>query len=316
MKSNFRKGVQLALATALFSGVANFVNKFAVSTADPLVFTTLKNTLVAFIVIGLLILACKLPKIRSLSRRDIIQLLAIAVIGGSLPFYLFFTALKEMPAINAALIHKTLVLWVALLAVPLLRERVSSLQLGAIGLIYSVNLLTGTFKGVSFQGPELMVLVATLLWAVENVIAKVTLRRVDPDIVVGARMGLGSLILVLVVIILGKGSQLFTFTPQQFSLTLLTSFLLFGYVATWYRALKLAPVTLVATVLTSATLVTNLLTGIFVSHTFDLQQFAEAVFVSAGLWFFLTVSRRVLSNSPERATVAQANSLSLNAESQ
>jgi len=197
-----------------------------------------------------------------------------------------------MPAINAALIHKTLVFWVALFAVPLLRERISPLQAAGIGLIFSANLLTGTFKGFSFRGPELMVLTATLLWAIENVIAKITLRRVDPDIVVGARMGGGSLLLLLAVVFSGKGSQLFMFTPLQFFLILLTSLLLFGYVATWYRALKLAPVTLVAMVLTSATLVTNLLSAVFVTHSFGSVQFAELILVISGFWFFLIASRR------------------------
>ena len=294
MRSNFKYGVQLALATAIFSGIANFVNKFAVSQADPLVFTTLKNILVAFFIIGVVIFARKFPKFRALSRGDIIRLLAIAIIGGSLPFYLFFSALKEVSAINASLIHKSLVVWVTLLAVPLLSERISPIQVGAIGLILSANLLIGGFQGFSLQGPELMILAATVFWAVENVIAKVTLRRVDPDIVVGARMGIGSFILLSALVLSGKTTQLFAFTPQQFGFTLLTSFLLFGYVSTWYRALRVAPVTLTATVLTSATLVTNLLSAAFVTHTFGLFQFAELVFVIAGLWFFLLAARSLV----------------------
>lgn len=300
MNSGVRKGIWLALATAMFSGIANFVNKFAVSQADPLVFTTLRNVLVASFVIGVLIFAKKFSKFRSLARADVIRLMAIAVIGGSLPFYLFFTALREMPAINASLIHKTLVFWVALLAVPLLRERISRVQVAALGLIFSANLLVGGFKGFTLSRPEAMVLVATILWAIENVIAKITLRRVDPDIVVGVRMGVGSMILLAGVAVSGKSSQFFVFTPQQLFLTLVTSFLLFGYVSTWYRALKLAPATLVATVLTPATLITNLLTVVFITHTFGFRQFAEIVFVVAGLWFFLLVSRRMLSLPTKR----------------
>ena len=45
------------------------------------------------------------------------------MIGGSVPFVLFFEGLARAEATQAAFIQKTLVVWVALLAVPLLRER-------------------------------------------------------------------------------------------------------------------------------------------------------------------------------------------------
>ena len=52
-----------------------------------------------------------------------LALLAVAVIGGSVPFVLFFEGLARAEATQAAFIQKTLVVWVALLAVPLLKER-------------------------------------------------------------------------------------------------------------------------------------------------------------------------------------------------
>ena len=47
----------------------------------------------------------------------------VAVVGGSVPFVLFFEGLARAEATQAAFIQKTLVVWVALLAVPLLHER-------------------------------------------------------------------------------------------------------------------------------------------------------------------------------------------------
>lgn len=294
MKSNFRKGVLLALGAASFSGVANFVNKFAIkAVTDPLVHTTVKNSLVAMMIIAILVILRKLPKLRKLSRRDVGFLITIGVVGGSLPFYLFFAALAQMPAVNAALIHKTLIFWVALLAIPLLGERISATQVGALALIFSANLVIGGFKGFAFSRPELMVLMATILWAVENVIAKIALRQVDPDIVVAARMGIGSVILLSAIGILGKTPILFSLDIRQLGLVALTSVILFGYVTAWYRALGTAPVTLVATVLTLATLITNSLSAVFITHTFSFNQFAQFTFTVAGLWFFLIAGRRM-----------------------
>ena len=47
----------------------------------------------------------------------------IGVIGGSVPFVLFFEGLARASSPQAAFLHKTLVLWVALLAVVVLGER-------------------------------------------------------------------------------------------------------------------------------------------------------------------------------------------------
>jgi drug/metabolite transporter (DMT)-like permease len=294
MNLNFRKGVYLAIGTAIFSGVANFVNKFALTAVgDPLVHTTLKNSLVAILIVAVVVILNKLELVRKLSRRDLALLVAIGVIGGSLPFYLFFSALAQMPAINASLIHKTLIFWVALLAVPFLRERISIKQIGALGLILSANLVVGGFKGFSFSKPELMVLGATVFWAIENVIAKVALRRIDSDIVVASRMGIGSLILLTAVGFTGKTTLITGLNINQFLLVTLTSIILFGYVTTWYRALKTAPVTLVATVLTLATIITNVLSAIFVTHKFTFEIFAQFTLIAAGSWFFLIASRKI-----------------------
>lgn len=289
MNLKFKKGIYLALGTAMFSGVANFVNKFALSAVgDPLVHTTLKNSLVAMIMISILVFSRKFEYLRKLSKRDILALFAIGVVGGSLPFYLFFTGLSQIPAINAALIHKTLIFWVAILAIPLFKERVSIKQIMALGLIFSSNLIVGGFKGFSFSTSELMVLAATIFWSVENFIAKLTLRRVDPDIVVAARMGFGSVILLSAISFSGKIPILVTINMQQFGLIFLTSIILFGYVSTWYRALKLLPVTLVATVLTLATVITNGLSAIFITKSFNFEQFTQIIFIIAGVWFFTT----------------------------
>ena len=115
------KGIYLALITALISGVAIFINKFAVDAIHPpLVFTAMKNAGVGLFIIGILLLTPKWKLIKKLTKREIIYLISIGIIGGSIPFYLYFTGLSQIPAINAAIIQKTLVFWVTLVAIPVL----------------------------------------------------------------------------------------------------------------------------------------------------------------------------------------------------
>ena len=196
MSRNIKIATILALSTAIFSGFANFVNKMAMKgVGDPVFFTTLKNSVVAIFLIGIIIFFKKWKEIKGLRKDQLFKLTLIGIIGGSLPFILFFVGLTKIPAINAALIHKTLFIWIALLAIPFLKEKFTNLQWLGVGLIFSANFVIGGFNGFEYGLGELMVLGATMLWAVENIIAKITLRDVSSSVVAGSRMIFGSVIL-------------------------------------------------------------------------------------------------------------------------
>ena len=266
------QGINFAIITAIISGISIFINKYAVGSIQPvLVFTTVKNSAVAILIFALLIISKKILLVKKLSSREIKFLLLIGLVGGALPFYLYFTGLSLIPAINAALIHKTLVIWVAILAAPLLGEKLSRLQIVAITALFFSNLFVGGFTKFQFSIGELMVLAATLLWAVENIFAKKILSTVDSDIVVAARLGIGSLVLLLASVIFYPQSirNLPSLQPIQLVWLSATIITLFFYTTTWYRALKSAPATIVTAILVASTLVTNLLSVVFVTHNFQ-----------------------------------------------
>ena len=299
---SIRYATFFALATALISGVSNFLNKIAVTAVkDPVVFTTLKNTLVALFLIGLLMLLKKRREIASLSKNQIFKLAAIGALGGSIPFALFFIGLAQTSALNAALLHKTLFLWVALMAVPILKERIAVWQWVGVLAIFAANLLMGGFAGFKYNAGELMILAATILWAVENIISKTTLKDLSSVVVASARMVIGSLILMPVVMWRGGGEAVFHLNATQWSLTLIASALLFGYVLTWYTALKYAPAIYAAALLVPATLVTNVLSAIFITRSFTaLQFFSSFLFViGTALVIFFAKSAGDKIHSPQ-----------------
>lgn len=295
MSSKVTKGIYLAVATAFISGLSNFVNKIAVTSINPpLVFTAEKNAIVGLLIVGILIASWKWKKIKDLTRKEIIYLAAIGVIGGSLPFYLFFQGLSQIPAITGAMIHKTLFIWVAILAVPFLKEKISKWQILAVVLLFAANFIIGGIVPVKLSTGSLMVLAATMLWAVENILAKKILPKVDPDIVVAARMGIGSLILLgasVVVAPVALSKSIFMTQSQWFWMAI-TVALLLGYTMTWYRALKLAPATTVAAVLVSATLITNILSAIFITHVWNLALGIQVFLTTTGIGLFWFISKR------------------------
>ena len=292
----------LALTPAVISGTANFLNKSALAAVPgPVFFTTMKNGVVAVALIGIILAARQWREILELRRAQWVRLLSIGVIGGSLPFALFFTGLSQTAAINASIIHKTLVVWVILLAVPLLKERVSRLQGLGIAAVFSANLLVGGFTGFKFNAGELMVLSATLLWAVENVIAKRALADVSSLTVAAARMVIGSGLLFALIVWRGEAGRIMELHATQWGWVALTGVLLTGYVLTWYAALKRAPATYVATLLVPAALVTNVLSAVFVTHALSARDVQAALLFGLGT---LLVIRFAKTGLPATATAA------------
>lgn len=277
-KNAFLLATCLALSTAFISGVSNFVNKIAVTgMQDPIAFTTLKNGLVALLLLALLVAARKWREIGTLTKRQIWQLLLIGIVGGGISFTLFFLGLAQTSAINAALIHKTLFVWVIVFAVPFLGERLRTWQVVGVAAIFLANILVGGFGGFQYNSGELMILAATVLWAVENVLAKIALRDLSAELVAASRITIGVLVLLPLALSRGGKFELLTgMSQQQWLWTGLAAALLFGYVVTWYAALKRAPAVFVATLLVPATLVTNVLSAVFISHSFNWQLTASA----------------------------------------
>ena len=242
-------GIYLALGTAAISGVSVFVNGFAVKQfPDPATFTTLKNAVAAFLLVGALMAVGGVP--RTLGTRGWLGLAVLGVIGGSVPFLLFFTGLAEATAPAAAVIHKTLFIWVALLAAVLLRERLGGWQIGALGVLLVATLMVQPPGGVTWGGGESLIALATGFWAVETIVARRLLASVPPLVAGAGRMGFGLVVLVGYLLVSGRLGVFAQLTVAQWAWVLGTGVLLAGYVATWYGALQRAPAAMVAAVLT------------------------------------------------------------------
>ena len=246
-------GIALAGVTALVSGFSVFVNASAVRAfTDPVLFTTLKNGVAAVILVAIaLAVVDRAPaRLRRLDPRSVAGLAAIGVIGGGIPFVLFFTGLANASAPAAALIHKTLFLWVALLAAVLLRERLGGLQIGALAVLVVAQMLILPADGLAWTTGEWMIAAATGMWAVEVIVAKRLLRDVPSPIAAAARMGIGLVLLVGYVAVSGGLAGAGSLGTEQWAWVLVTGGLLSAYVATWYAALRRAPASAVTAILT------------------------------------------------------------------
>lgn len=279
--SSTRLGVALACTTALVSGVAIYLNGFGVrSVGNATTYTTAKNLVAALVLVAVAgwmrtrhrtapgsagsaaastaaaSTAAATPA-EPRPRRG--ARIAVAVVGGSVPFVLFFEGLARADSVDAAFIHKTLVVWVAILAVPFLRERPGPRHLLAIGLLLAGHLAMGGMPALAMGTGEVMIAVATLLWAVEFVVAKRALADVASHDLAAWRMAGGAVLLVGWLLVTGRVGSLLAIGPAGWAWVLGTGVVLSAYVGTWYAAMARIPAVDVAAILVAGAIVTALL---------------------------------------------------------
>jgi len=259
-----RSGLLLALATACISGVAVFLNSYGVKAfGDATTYTTAKNVIATLVLVAVIAAMSASRTAAVLTRPSRpgqwAGLAVVGVFGGAIAFVLFFEGLALASATDAAFLQKTLLVWVALLAVPLLGERLGALQVAAIALLVLGQIgLAGGATTILGRG-QLMVLGATLLWAAEVIIAKKLLASLSSWTVGLTRMGIGSLVLIAWTLIRGDGGALVALTGTQWMWVLVTGVILAGYVSTWFAALSRAPAVDVTAVLVIGAVITALL---------------------------------------------------------
>ncbi len=294
-QGKYRKGVYFALAAAVISGFAIYINKLAVTEmGDPFIFTTVKNLAVALLLFAILILPRALPEIRRLSRKQWLALGAIGCVGGSVPFLLFFYGLSLGTAVGAAFIHKTLFVWVAILAVFFLGERLGKFHIVALLTLVggSILLLGWPSSWLIGQG-ELMIFMATLFWAVEMVIAKKVMGKMSSSVAIFGRMFFGAIVMISYLAATGNLGAIATFSGQQVGWVALTSLFLFGYVSCYYTGLKYAPASIVASILVLGSVITSLLYAIIDTRRFAPEQIAGMVLITIAILALWHLTSRV-----------------------
>jgi drug/metabolite transporter (DMT)-like permease len=271
------KGMMFALMAALVSGASVFFNGVAVKLADPLAYTLLKNA-GAFALIAAIVLAlAETRHFRSLSRRQWGTLALIGIIGGSVPFAMFFWGLKLGGAAASSFIFRSLFIFAGVFGYLLLGERPGPREYAAGFMILIGNALL--VSGELMLGPgQLLVLGATILWALEYTISRKALAGIHPRALMASRMFFGSLVLLLFMAASGSLASLGALGPETLAWLAVTSLLLGGFLLAWYNALRHLPVLRACSILALGGIITAALDALFLG---------KAVSPAEGLGFLL-----------------------------
>ncbi len=290
------KGIILAIAAAVMSGIAIPANKFFIVNLDASVFTAVRSVIigVAFLFISFYESRTKHRRFNKVPWR---YLIAIAVIGGAAAFLLYFTGLKLTTAGRAAfLYHSALTIFTVMLAAAFLGERISNRMAAAL-----MAMLSGTVVlYVSQVAPsqlwlnpslgDLLIIAASLLWAIEYIISRKVMVMGETNFVVSfARMFFGGLILLGVVAASGDLHALSNLSVQQWTNIMLSTLLLFADVLFWYWSIRYINVSKAAALLLIAPII-SLIGGIaFLQEPAPALQIVGSAIILIGAYLLIGV---------------------------
>ncbi|MFH1598060.1 MAG: DMT family transporter [Patescibacteria group bacterium] len=281
------KGLILVLTTAIISGFSIYFNKFAIKMNSPYIFAGLKNLIVGIFFIALTTGVGQLVEFRKLKKQDWLKLVLIGLIGGSIPFLLFFQGLSMTTAASASFIHKTMFLWVGLLAIWFLKEKLNKNLWIAILSILVGNVLLLKMQNISLNWGDGLILLATLFWAAEITYSKKVLTKLSPRMVSFGRMFFGSLFILAFLAVTGQLTLIGSLSTAQWGWVMFTSVFLIGYVGTFYHGLKWVKASTATAILALGAPITAVLQAIFSHQILINMQWLGLGLIGLGTAFFI-----------------------------
>lgn len=257
-------GYLFAVLNAVVSGIAIYVNSLGVKLfSDSTLYTTLKNAVVGVaLLVPVVALARCRAELRGLNARQWGWLLLLALIGGSVPYLLFFRGLQLTTPVTSSLLNHAQFLLVALLALVFLRERVGLLVWGALAVLFVGVSLGANFHTLRWNEGTLLVALSSLLFAAGVVLAKHLLRDLSTETVMAAKMTLGSVFLLGYVAATGRLGAIGSLSTRQWTFVVVTGLILLAFSVTAFVALRHITATAATAIPVASPLITTALVAV------------------------------------------------------
>ncbi|MGD0719042.1 MAG: DMT family transporter [Thermoplasmata archaeon] len=280
-------GLLLVLLTALISGVSTFVNIYAVSGTNSDAFVTVRNGMVALMLVPLAFVTTLGVPRATLRRVDWARLVTIGIVGGGIPFLLFFYGLQLATVngggVTASFLYRTLFIFATVFGIFYLKERFHWRIVLVVTLLLGGDLLLLSLTSPVWTDGSLFVLAATVLWAVEYTISKRTLRDLPSGTVALGRMGFGAIFLICYLGATAQFSAVGTLNGGQWSWVVISAILLTAFCAAWYAGLQHVDLGVASAVLVLGFPITWLLSVAVAGSSFTILEVVGAVAIAGGV---------------------------------
>jgi drug/metabolite transporter (DMT)-like permease len=270
--TNPNLGYLFAVLNALVSGIAVYVNSQGVRLfSDSTLYTMLKNTVagVALLLPVLFFARCR-AELRRLGAGQWSWLLLLALIGGSMPYILFFRGLQLTTPVTSSLLNHAQFLLIAVLALLMLGERVGPLVWVALAVLFVGTSLGANLHTLRWNEGAWLITLSTLFFAAGVVLSKRLLRELSTETVMAAKMSLGSVFLLVYVAATGRLGAVGTLSSAQWGFVLVTGLILLAYTVTAFVALRHITATAATAIPAASPLITTALVA-FGSGAFALR---------------------------------------------
>jgi drug/metabolite transporter (DMT)-like permease len=262
--TNPKVGYLFAALNAVVSGIAIYVNSQGVKLfSDATLYTTLKNAVTGLVLLlPVLFLARCRNELRRLDARQWGWLLLLALIGGSIPYLLFFRGLQLTTPVTSSVLNHAQFLLVAVLALLFLRERVGLAVWVALAVLFVGASLGANLQALRWNEGVWLLALSTLFFAAGVVLAKRLLSTLSMETVMAAKMSLGSVFLLAYVAATGRVTAIGALSGAQWRFVLVTGLILLAFTVTAFVALRHIPATTATAIPVAAPLITAALVAI------------------------------------------------------
>jgi len=282
------KGSIVAFISILLFSTYIVFGKILLKEVSPFIILVLNQLLAYAILFFLLRLRKEIRKMTHLSKKDFKIMYAISLFSAVAGPLLFLLGLKLTSATNTILIGKAEALLTSLIAILILREKISMHQImGAVTMFFGIIVIaTNNFaNGVSFNIGDILIFCSALSFAVGTVLFKKFMHHIPPEIIVAVRNLCGATLLFVISLYLVDYTVLFGVINVGFIIALLGLVVLTTIVGQylWYKALELTSATRVSLVGLSSPLIAIFYAIIFLKESLDVPQLIGGSFIIVGL---------------------------------
>ncbi|QLH11947.1 EamA/RhaT family transporter [Nitrosarchaeum sp. AC2] len=205
-------GYVFAIGSAVAFGSVSVLAKPLVSSVDPILLASL-----VYIISAITLSPFAQKKKKSLTKRDLLLVLSIALCGAVIAPSLYFVGLTHASASDAALIANGEVFFSVLLAVLFFREKLRVVGWIAIILVLSgmaiitTNLDFTTFTLQQIHYKDMLLIISMLFWGLDNNLSRYLAQKMDVANIVQIKSAIGGgMLLVIALLVFGVDVNLQT----------------------------------------------------------------------------------------------------------
>lgn len=192
-------GYSSAILSALCFGSVSTLAKPTLDTINPLVLTC-----VIYLISAITLTPATLHKKASFQKKDLLLILGMSITGAVIAPLLFFYGLHLTSASNTAVISNTEIVFTVIIAILFFKEKISSvgyvgLSMVIVGTMIVTSNLNFSDSYFRLDVGSILVIGASLFWAIDNNVSKIITKRVDILKIAQLKSGIGGTILLGVV---------------------------------------------------------------------------------------------------------------------